>query len=145
MPQLSPTQRRELRARAHHLHPVVSIAGNGLTDAVLTEIDRALKAHELIKIRVYGDDREIRGNYLDEICLQLHCESVQSIGKLLVVFRAQAPAAKTVVRAENAAKHKRPARPATARPPRMALRGQDVRPRQRKATAGSTRPRKSAR
>ena len=60
MLQLSSAQRRELRARAHNLNPVVSIAENGLTDAVLKEIDNCLKAHELIKIRVYGDSREDR-------------------------------------------------------------------------------------
>lgn len=145
MPQLSPLERRELRARAHHLHPVVSIAGNGLTESVLEEIDRALKAHELIKIRVYGDDREIRSGYMIDICARLRCEPVQSIGKLLLIFRANPPAEKAPARPHNPPKAKRPSRPATARPPRMALRGQDERPRQRKAAAGSTRPHKSAR
>jgi len=52
MPGLSPTRRRELKARAHALDPVVFIGGAGLSPAVLAEIDRALKSHELIKVRV---------------------------------------------------------------------------------------------
>lgn len=87
MLQLSADQRRALRARAHSLNPVVSIAENGLTDAVLKEIDTCLKAHELIKVRVYGDDRKARQDYLAAICEQLEAAPVQHIGKLLVVFR----------------------------------------------------------
>ena len=84
---ITTTRRRDLRAEAHHLNPVVSIAGNGLTASVLKEIDLALKSHELIKIRVYGDDREARAAYLEQICAELDCAAVQNIGKLLVVFR----------------------------------------------------------
>ena len=87
MLQLSSVQRRELRAAAHGLNPVVSISENGLTDAVLKEIDVCLKAHELIKIRVYGDSREDRLAYLERICNELDAAAVQHIGKLLVVFR----------------------------------------------------------
>ncbi|QKV56325.1 MAG: YhbY family RNA-binding protein [Dechloromonas sp.] len=85
MLQLNSTQRRELRARAHSLNPVVSIAENGLTKAVLAEIDVNLQAHELIKIRVYGDSREDRTAYLEQICAELGAAPVQQIGKLLVV------------------------------------------------------------
>ncbi|MCE1241159.1 MAG: YhbY family RNA-binding protein [Azonexaceae bacterium] len=87
MPQLNSAQVRELRAQAHGLNPVVSISENGLTDAVLREIDLSLKAHELIKIRVYGDSRDDRLAYLERICLELDAAPVQHIGKLLVVFR----------------------------------------------------------
>ena len=58
MIELTPAQRRDLRARAHHLNPVVTIAGNGLTPAVVAEIERALQAHELIKFKVHGCERE---------------------------------------------------------------------------------------
>ena len=71
MLQLSSIERRELRARAHNLNPVVSIAENGLTAAVLKEIDINLTAHELIKVRVYGDSRENRLAYLEQICSEL--------------------------------------------------------------------------
>jgi len=87
MLQLSPAQVRELRARAHDLNPVVSISENGLSDAVLKEIDTCLKAHELIKIRVYGDSREDRLAYQERICQELVAAPVQHIGKLLVVYR----------------------------------------------------------
>ena len=87
MQQLTSAQRRELRAQAHGLNPVVSIAENGLTDAVLKEIDNCLKAHELIKIRVYGDSRENRIAYYEQICAELQASPVQHIGKLLVVYR----------------------------------------------------------
>lgn len=87
MLQLSSAERRELRAQAHNLNPVVSIAENGLTDSVLKEIEVCLKAHELIKVRVYGDSREDRIAYLDRICNELGAAAVQHIGKLLVVWR----------------------------------------------------------
>lgn len=84
---LSSNERRELRARAHNLDPVVSIAENGLTEGVLKEIEVNLNAHELIKIRVYGDSRENRLAYLEQICTELDAAAVQHIGKLLVVYR----------------------------------------------------------
>lgn len=87
MQQLTSAQVRELRAQAHGLNPVVSISENGLSDAVLNEIDACLKAHELIKIRVYGDSREDRLAYLERICAELSAAAVQHIGKLLVVYR----------------------------------------------------------
>ncbi|MDR2189321.1 MAG: ribosome assembly RNA-binding protein YhbY [Azonexus sp.] len=87
MQQLTSAQIRELRAKAHALNPVVSIAENGLSEAVLKEIDRCLKAHELIKIRVYGDSRADRAAYLEQICRQLAAAPVQHIGKLLVAYR----------------------------------------------------------
>jgi RNA-binding protein len=87
MLQLSTEQRRALRAQAHDLNPVVSISENGLSESVLKEIDACLNAHELIKIRVYGDNREDRDAYMQQICTDLGASSVQQIGKLLVVFR----------------------------------------------------------
>ena len=87
MQQLTSAERRELRAQAHGLNPVVSISENGLTEAVLKEIDTCLKAHELIKIRVYNDEREVREQYYSAICEQLGAAPVQHIGKLLVIWR----------------------------------------------------------
>jgi putative YhbY family RNA-binding protein len=84
---LSPTQRRALRAAAHHLNPVVSISQKGLTPSVLLEIDRCLTAHELIKLRLYGIEREARDALFTEICTALKCASVQHIGNLLVLWR----------------------------------------------------------
>jgi len=87
MQQLTSAQVRDLRAQAHGLNPVVSISEQGLSDSVLKEIDNSLKAHELIKIRVYGDSREARLMYLEQICAELSASPVQHIGKLLVVYR----------------------------------------------------------
>lgn len=84
---LTPAQRRALKARAHHLHPVVMIGDAGLTPTVLREIDINLKSHELIKIRVLGDDRSARAELIDAICTPLDAVAVQHIGKILVIFR----------------------------------------------------------
>jgi RNA-binding protein len=84
---LSVTQRRDLKARAHPLHPVVIIGNAGLTPAVLDEIERSLKSHDLLKIRVMNDDRDAREAMLQEICATLHAGAVQHIGKTLVVYR----------------------------------------------------------
>jgi putative YhbY family RNA-binding protein len=95
MLELTSSRRRALRARAHSLHPVASISQNGLSDAVLAEIDRGLKAHELIKVRTYGIERDEREALLTEICSRLEAAPVQHIGNILVVYRAnpEAPAA----------------------------------------------------
>ena len=87
MKKLTPTERRGLRAQAHHLNPVIMIGEAGLTPPVLKEIDLALKSHELIKIRVLGDDRARRGEISGEICAALDASPVQQIGKMLVIFR----------------------------------------------------------
>lgn len=87
MTQLNAIQRRYLRAQAHTLHPVVMIGDAGLSETVMHEIDINLKAHELIKIRVLGDDRAARIAMLDHICTTLTAENIQHIGKLLIVYR----------------------------------------------------------
>lgn len=84
---LNPSQRRVLRAKAHHLHPVVSIGNQGLTPAVLHEIDVNLMAHELVKLRVFSDDRAERETLLERICANLDAAPVQHLGKVLVVYR----------------------------------------------------------
>jgi RNA-binding protein len=76
-----------LRGLAHNLNPVVMIGNNGLTEQVLKEIDASLKAHELIKIKVLGDDRELRIQMLEEICEKSNAIAVHHIGKQLVVYR----------------------------------------------------------
>ena len=87
IPQLSPARRRALRAAAHPLNPVVSISQKGLAPSVLAEIDRCLKAHELIKVRLYGIERDAREALFIEICSALACAEVQHIGNLLVLWR----------------------------------------------------------
>jgi RNA-binding protein len=87
MTELTQVQRRDLRARAHHLNPVVSIAGNGLTPAVLAEAERSLQAHELIKIKVHGAERDQREALMTELCEALDAAPVQHIGTMLVIWR----------------------------------------------------------
>ena len=89
MPQiiLTPAQRKPFRADAHHLDPVVLVGGDGLTDAVKKEIDAALKAHGLIKVRVFSDDRSQRESYLEQLAEELDAAAIQHIGKLLVLWR----------------------------------------------------------
>jgi putative YhbY family RNA-binding protein len=84
---LTPRERQELKGRAHGLDPVVLLGSGGLSPAVLKEIDRALAAHELIKVRVPGDDRDEREAIFRQVADQLAAARVQAIGKLLVLFR----------------------------------------------------------
>lgn len=87
MIELNSTEIRALRAQAHHLRPVVSISKNGLSDAVMKEIDHSLKAHELIKVKFYGTEHADREAALAEICGQIDCAPVQHIGNILVLWR----------------------------------------------------------
>lgn len=89
--QLSPAQRKERRSEAHHLDPVVMIGGDGLTPAVEKEIDAALKAHGLIKVRVFSDDRAAREGMLAQLSDTLSAAPIQHIGKLLVLWRPIPP------------------------------------------------------
>lgn len=96
---LSPIERRALKAQAHTLAPVVMIGDQGLTPAVILEVERNLKAHGLIKVRASTDDREARESWMHEICLALHAAPVQHIGKMLVIWREKpAEPEKKVVR-----------------------------------------------
>lgn len=84
---LSPAERKALKARAHSLEPIIHLGGKGLTEAVIAEIGRALTAHELIKVRAGGLDRDAREAALAEICARLDAQPVQHIGKVLVLYR----------------------------------------------------------
>ena len=85
--ELSIQDRKVHRADAHHLDPVVMVGNDGLTPAVKKEIDAALKAHGLIKVRVQGDDRLERERMYGEIADDLKAAQIQHIGKLLVFWR----------------------------------------------------------
>ena len=85
--ELTPAERKVHKAAAHHLAPVVHIGAEGLTPAVTKEADAALKAHGLIKIRVFSDDREERGAMLQRLADELGAAPIQHIGKLLVLWR----------------------------------------------------------
>jgi putative YhbY family RNA-binding protein len=91
---LTPAQRKEHRAAAHHLDPVVMIGAEGATAAVEKELDAALNAHGLIKVRVFSDDRAAREALLAELAEKLSAAPIQHIGKLLVLWRPIPPKAK---------------------------------------------------
>jgi len=93
--QLSPALRKEHRSEAHHLDPVVMIGGDGLTPGVEKEINAALNAHGLIKVRVLSDDRPAREAMLAELAEKLSAAPIQHIGKLLVLWRPIPPKEKT--------------------------------------------------
>ena len=88
---LSPIERKKLKARAHALNPIIHLGAKGLTEAVIAEIGRALDAHELIKVRAGGMERDDREAALAEICARLGAQPVQHIGKVLVVYRKKKP------------------------------------------------------
>ncbi len=85
--QLTPKERQALKARAHGLKPVVLLGNSGLSAPVLKEIDRALAAHELIKVKVPVDAREERDSLFADVAEALSAARVQSIGKLLLFYR----------------------------------------------------------
>jgi putative YhbY family RNA-binding protein len=89
--ELTPAQRKEHRSAAHHLDPVVMIGGDGMTPAVTKEVDGALKAHGLIKVRVFSDDRATREDILARLSDELGAAPIQHIGKLLVLWRPIPP------------------------------------------------------
>ena len=123
---LSSKKRSELRAEAHKLTPVVIIGDKGLTETVMAEIDRSLKAHELIKVRAAAAKREDRGPWIEAICDQLGAHAVQQIGKVFVIYR------------ENP-KEKAARKPGPKLAPR--LRGGDPAPRSAGSVKGTSRPR----
>lgn len=90
MKSLKPAQRQFLKGLAHSRNPVVMIGSQGLTPAVLKEIDNALNAHELIKVKAASDEVETRRAWLEEICAATGAAPVQQIGKVLVVYRTAA-------------------------------------------------------
>ena len=81
------TDARQLRAIGHKLKPVVTVAGNGLSDSVLAEIEAALSRHELIKVKLAVGDRELKAAVAGELCARTGAEAIQSIGNILLILR----------------------------------------------------------
>ena len=86
-PTLTPRERAKLKARAHALEPFVQVGNAGLTDKVAAEVDRALTAHELIKVRVSAADRDERQALCEAIAARADAAQVQRVGKILVLWR----------------------------------------------------------
>ena len=84
---LTAKERANLKARAHALEPVVNVGGAGVTDRLVAEVERALTAHELIKVKVGTDDRADRVAIGDEICTRTGATAVHRVGKVLIMWR----------------------------------------------------------
>lgn len=78
---------KQLRAIGHHLKPIVTVAGSGLSETVLAEINRALNDHELVKLKVAIDDRELRSETIESLCETTCALAVQTIGKTALILR----------------------------------------------------------
>ncbi|MFP5382995.1 MAG: ribosome assembly RNA-binding protein YhbY [Gammaproteobacteria bacterium] len=85
---LSATEKKHFRGIGHHLKPVVMVGGNGLSETVLAELERALEEHELIKVKVAAEDRDTRRALVDELPARCGCEIVATIGNIALIYRA---------------------------------------------------------
>lgn len=83
---LTTRQRQHMKAIGHRLQPVVTVAGNGLSDNVLAEIQRALRDHELIKVKFAVADRDTKRALVHEMCQRCQCTLIQQIGHLALVY-----------------------------------------------------------
>lgn len=83
---LNASQKKNLRGQAHHLKPLVTVADKGLSESVVTEIERALNDHELIKVKLRGD-RVVRKAWAQNIADQCKAELVQTIGQVACFYR----------------------------------------------------------
>lgn len=142
MPKLDITsqERSALRAAAHPLRPVVLIGDRGLTESVLKEIDLNLKAHQLIKVRVAGDEREARITMLETICDTLSCANVHHLGKTLIIYRPNPDAKTSLLAPKKEAPTRavrRPSEPYT--PKKLAASGQKLTRRDEKARRAQAR------
>jgi RNA-binding protein len=86
---MSSEKRKQLKAKAHNIKPVVTIGQNGLTEPVLKEIDLALHAHELIKIKTPAGDSKQRRELCTTVCEQLSAQEIQIIGRNITLYREQ--------------------------------------------------------
>ena len=153
MTPLSPKRRSELRSEAHKLNPLVLIGDKGLTDEVVAEIDRTLRAHELIKVRAATDDRGARDTWLKEICGRLGAHPVQQIGKIFVIYREKPadeaeedkPKARPAAKGKTKAKAKPDPRPRGDDDARRTSRPRSRTPAPRPASGPRRRPRNTSR
>lgn len=84
---ISSEDKKHLRRLGHNLNPVVTVAGNGLTENVSAEIERALNDHELIKVKLAIADREAKKAITDSICTSHSAQLVQAIGHVILLYR----------------------------------------------------------
>ena len=84
---ISKAELKRFRAIGHRLKPIVTIAGNGMSEAVVSELNRALKDHELIKIRVNAEDRQDRTDTIEQIRIDSEAQVVQRIGNIALLYK----------------------------------------------------------
>jgi RNA-binding protein len=84
---LTSRERAHLKGRAHALEPIVQVGQGGLSDAVVAELERALSAHGLIKVRINGTDRRARQAIAEAICARTDAVAVHQVGKIIVLWR----------------------------------------------------------
>lgn len=99
---LSAAEKKHFRGIGHHLNPVVLVGGNGLTEALLAELERALEDHELIKVKVHAENRDDRRAIIAALAAATGCEVVQAVGNVALVYRA---ARRQNPRLSNLARH----------------------------------------
>jgi putative YhbY family RNA-binding protein len=100
--ELTRDERLRLKSQSHHLDPIVLLGANGLSEAVLKEIDRALTAHQLVKVRTPAVERQEREKLFVEVAERLGAARIQMIGRLMVLFRPLPPAEDPLPRASRA-------------------------------------------
>lgn len=84
---MNTAQKQALKAKAHHLNPIILLGAKGLTDAVIEETNQALLTHELIKVKLSGSEKEERPLMIETLCQALHAECIQKIGYIVVLYR----------------------------------------------------------
>ncbi|GAA0703517.1 ribosome assembly RNA-binding protein YhbY [Marinobacterium maritimum] len=85
---LTPEQKKHFRTLGHNLNPIVMVAGNGLSENIQLEVDRALEDHELIKVKFSVGDREVKKQMIRELCAIVEATLVQEIGNIALLYRA---------------------------------------------------------
>ncbi|MBV1788940.1 YhbY family RNA-binding protein [Marinobacterium sp. D7] len=85
---LTPEQKKQFRTLGHNLNPIVMVAGNGLTENIQLEVDRALEDHELIKVKFAVGDRDVKKALIRELCDIVEATLVQEIGNIALLYRA---------------------------------------------------------
>ena len=84
---INTAKRQDLKTQAHHLKPFVLLGSKGLTPAVVEETNIALMAHELIKVKINGAEKEDRILMANDLCEQLKADLVQLIGHTAIIYR----------------------------------------------------------
>jgi len=84
---LTPEQKKRFRTLGHQLNPIVMVAGNGLSENIQLETDRALEDHELIKVKFAVGDRELKRQLIQELCQIVEATLVQEIGNVALIYR----------------------------------------------------------